>query len=105
MKHYCEACQLVFEGEVCPACGSRKVREPSGTDLCFLCQKPIMWAEMAEDVLTNNGIPFLPRREMGLGLSLNVGPMNDHVRIYVPYDQLARATELMEGLFTDLTED
>lgn len=96
---YCENCQLVFEGNRCPACGSKTVREPVPNDPCFLCEKQLMWGEMLAEALKNNGIPVILRKKMGMGMALSVGPMAERCKIYVPFVRLEDSVAICEDLF------
>ncbi|HPY63295.1 MAG TPA: hypothetical protein PL100_01785 [Bacillota bacterium] len=96
---YCESCQLVFEGDRCPACGCKRVREPLPNDPCFLCEKQLMWAEMLAEALKNNAIPVILKKRMGMGMALSVGPMAEHCKIYVPFARLDDSLEICEELF------
>ena len=59
---YCEKCSRVFDGERCPACGSRRVRQPAEGDLCFLAEQDYLTTSMLEDVLKQENIPFLTKQ-------------------------------------------
>jgi len=97
---YCEKCGRVFEDGRCPGCNSRKVRAPEPTDTCFLTEQDYVSSGILEDVLQQNGIPFLKKQVMGAGLAIKVGPMLDRSRFYVPYPQLETAEEIVEDLFS-----
>ena len=57
---YCEKCSRIIEEEVrCPHCGSRKIRLPETKDPCFLTELDFIPSGILEDVLKQNGIPFL----------------------------------------------
>ena len=102
---YCEKCSRMIEGERCPVCKSRKVRAPEATDTCFLTEQDYVSGGILEDILQQNGIPFLKKQVMGAGLAIKVGPMLDRSRFYVPYPQLERAEEIVEELFSVQAED
>ena len=97
---YCEKCRRIIETDRCPVCKSRKVREPGPDDLCFLTEQDYLFSGMLEDVLKQNGIPFLKKEVLGAGLSIKVGPMLDRSRFYVLYGLLDQARTVMEDLFT-----
>ena len=99
MSRYCENCQLVYDGDRCPACGSKKGREPQENDPCFLCEKQILWGEVLEDALKQNGIPVVFKKRLGIGLALKVGPMMEWVKVYVPYARLEESRAIVETLF------
>ncbi len=100
---YCEKCRsAVNEGEkVCPVCGGKKLRPVREDDPCFLAEKDQIWSEVVEDLLKDNGIPFLMKGRMGAGLAINVGPMFEKNRYYVNYADLERAKELVDSVFAE----
>ena len=95
---YCEHCQIAFDGDTCPECGSLG-RTPRGDDYCLLTQQPGIFAKMLLDVLEQNGIEAAERATQGAtGIFSN---MNMEIyRIYVPIEQFARAAELRDELFS-----
>ena len=95
---YCEKCSRVFDGERCPACGSRRAREPEAGDLCFVTEQDYLRTGMVEDVLKQEGIPFLTRGVMGAGLAFKAGPTLERTRFYVTYDRLRLAEEIVDEL-------
>ena len=97
---YCEKCKRIIDAGRCPACGSRKVREPAPDDLCFLTEQDYLSSGILEDMLKQRGIPFLIKNVMGAGLAIKVGPMLDRSRFYVPYSNLKNAEALVEDLFS-----
>ena len=96
---YCEKCCRIIEGSRCPVCGGRKVREPGPKDPCFLAERDYLSSGILDDVLRQNGIPFLKKDVMGAGLAIKVGPMLDRSRFYVPFEMLDRAAAIADGLF------
>ena len=96
---YCEKCRMNTEGDCCPECGRKKLREIREDDPCFLIERDAIWSEVVEDFLKENGIPFLTKGKMGAGLAIHVGPMFEKNRYYVPYACLERARELTDALF------
>ena len=103
---YCETCNHLAEGDRCPVCGSRNLREPKEKDPCFLTEQDFVSSGILEDVLKQNGIPFLRKNVLGAGVAIKVGPMLDRGRFYVAFDLLPKARELTEDLFApDETAD
>ena len=96
---YCEKCCRIIDENRCPACGSRKVREPGPHDPCFLTEQGYLQAGMLKDVLEQNGIHYLVRDVMGAGMAIKVGPMLERSRFYVPYEELRSAEDLVGELF------
>ncbi len=95
---YCEKCSRVFDGERCPVCGSRRVREPADGDLCFLAEQDYLTTSMLEDVLKQENIPFLTKGVMGAGLAIKAGPTLERTRFYVPFERLQEAEEVLDEL-------
>ena len=98
-RMYCEKCCRMIEGDRCPVCKSRKVRQPAAGDVCFLTEQDYVSSGILEDVLKQDGIPFLKKEVMGAGLAIKVGPMLDRSRFYVPLEQLERAAAVVDDLF------
>lgn len=97
---YCEKCKRIFDGASrCPACGSKKLRSPTPTDLCYLTETDPMFGSLLKDVLEQNEIPVLTSSAMGAGMALRVGPMFDQIRFYVPCEYLLPARALVEEIF------
>ncbi len=101
---YCGDCQVAFEGDQCPVCGRKKVREPLSNDACFLCEKQMMWAEMLAEALKNNDIPVFLKKRMGMGMALKVGLMMEHCKVYVPFSCLQKSEEIVDELFSETIE-
>ena len=97
---YCENCQLILEGDVCPLCGSRRVREPAAEDVCFLIEKDQLFGDMLADVLKQEKIPFLQRGRLGAALAMRTGGLLESQRFFVRYDDLPRARAVTEELFS-----
>lgn len=96
---YCEKCKRVFEGERCPTCRKGRVRQVRPDDPCFLTEKSSPFSGMLEDVLRQNGIPFLTGGRLGAGLSTYVGSILEATRFYVRLSDLERASGIVEELF------
>ena len=102
---YCEKCKRIIEAERCPVCKSRKVREPSPKDPCFLTEQGYIHSGILEDILKQNGLPFLKKDVMGAWLAIKVGPMLDRSRFYVPYERLEEAESIVDELFSRTGEE
>ena len=98
---YCAKCQKIIATRSCRDCGSYWVREVLPEDVCYLTEREQIWGEMLEDVLRQNGIPYVIRRTLGAGLSMSVGAMLECYRFYVPFGALAAAQEIVDELFPD----
>ena len=102
---YCENCCRVIEADRCPVCKSRKIREPGPKDPCFLTEQDYISSGMLEDVLKQDGIPYLKKGVMGAGMAIKVGPMLERSRFYVPFERLDSAKAVMDALFADPEEE
>ncbi len=65
----------------------------------------MIWSEVAEDVLKDNGIPYLIKGRLGAGLAVYVGQMFEKNIFYVPYEKLEEARELTERIFAEAKEE
>ena len=97
---YCEKCRLVFDGERCPSCKSKKIRNPYPDDICFLTEKEYIWSGMLADVLEQNNIPFERKNVLGAGITVRIGYSFEIVRFYVFYRHLEAAEDIVEELFS-----
>ena len=95
---YCEKCRRIFEEEKCPVCRHSRVRNPEPGDLCFLTEQDYVSSGILEDVLKQDGIPYLRKDVMGAGMAVKVGPMLDRGRFYVMYEKLPDARAVVEGV-------
>lgn len=98
---YCPHCHILTVNTRCPICLSREVRLPEAEDYCFLTEKEKLWAPTLEDILRQNGIPFLSQSVLGAGLVSRLGSSFERVRVFVPYAFYDRARELEHGFFSD----
>ena len=101
---YCEKCRRIIEEDRCPFCKSRKVREPEPEDICFLTERDYVSSGILEDVLKQQGIPYLKKDVMGAGMAIKVGPMLERSRFYVSFGQLQEALSVVDGLFSAVQE-
>ena len=98
---YCEKCCRVIEADRCPVCKSKRVREPEAKDPCFLTEQDYLSSGILEDLLKQNGIPYLKKDVMGAGLAIKVGPMLERSRFYVPFELLESARAVAEEVFPE----
>ena len=99
-ERYCEKCSRIVEDDRCPVCKSRKTREPRELDPCFLTELDYISTGILEDLLRQNGIPYLKKDVMGAGMAIKVGPMLERSRFYVSYGQLDSAKTILEEAFS-----
>ncbi len=96
---YCPKCRIAFEGERCPKCRKERTTPPQPDDLCFLTETGHVWNGMLKDVLGQNGIPALCESTLGAGLAMQAGTIFEKFRFYVRYEDLPKASALVDGLF------
>ena len=96
---YCPNCQIIFSEAVrCPVCGRKKVRESFPEDICFLTEVTPVFGGMLKDVLEQNEIPVLSNSNIGAGMAMRAGSMFERIKLYVRYDHLLRAKEIVNEL-------
>ena len=96
---YCENCGILTELSRCPVCSNRELRVPLASDYCFLTEKELLWSNVLEELLTDNGIPCVTKNALGAGLTSKIGAMQERTRFYVPYLKLKTARALEEEFF------
>ena len=64
----------------------------------LLVEKEEMWARMLLHVLEDHGIPCTALPVYGAGFVMRTG-MQDRLQVFVPAEQLAQASELVQELF------
>ena len=97
---YCPGCRILFdEGAKCPLCGSKKVRNVSPEDICFLTEAEPIQGVMLRDVLEQNGIPVLSSSTIGAGMAARAGSMFERTKFYVRSEHLKITKEIVDELF------
>ncbi|MBQ4423383.1 MAG: hypothetical protein II872_03610 [Clostridia bacterium] len=99
MALYCESCMKLVEGEICPRCRSRKLREPEAGDFCLVEEVPYMQAEMLKELYADNGIPCTTRSALGAAITVKLGVNVGRVRLYVPFERFDEAKDLYDAFF------
>ena len=97
---YCPNCNRLSDEKRCPICGSRDLRDPISTDYCFLVDKKVIWATALEDLLKDNGIPYVTENTLGAGLAAKIGPALERKQFFVPYSHYSTAKALEEDFFS-----
>ena len=95
---YCERCQLLTEGEICPECGKKCRRDPLPEDPCFLLSCGQIWADMACDLLEQEKIPYLKQGSVGAAMTVLAGFSIEQYSLYVPFAQYERAKEITRAV-------
>lgn len=98
--YYCPKCQVLSSETTCPSCAGKELREPMPDDPVLLITADEMKAEMIEAALKDQGVPF-EERISGLGgpPAVLVGKSAyTNKNIFVPYEQLQAARDLLIGI-------
>ena len=97
---YCPGCRILFDERAkCPLCGSKKVRNASPEDICFLTEAEPILGGMLKDVLEQNNIPVLSNSTIGAGMAVRAGSMFERTKFYVRFEHLKTAKEIVDELF------
>ena len=98
---YCERCQRLTEGEICPECGKKCHRDPLPEDPCFLLSGGQIWVDMACELLDQEKIPYLKQGSLGAAMTVLTGFSLEMYSLYVPYAQYDRAREITQAVFPE----
>ena len=101
---YCEKCNSLTGGEVCPVCGSA-LRQPEMNDYILFAVREQMWAEMFIDALRDNGVDAISKPVMGAGLTAKLGMLGEELQIYIPYGSVSLANEISDLMFGEDFEE
>ncbi|NLA71683.1 MAG: hypothetical protein GX850_04585 [Clostridiaceae bacterium] len=71
---------------------------PPAYDPVFLISSPLVWSAHVESYLQERDIPFLKRGQMGAGLAIELGPVNEIYDYYVPREALEQALADLDEL-------
>ncbi len=98
---YCATCQLlVREGDRCPACGSRDLRNVEPTDPVLLMTSDRMEAETVLAAFKDKNIPC-EQRDSGFGAPpaffYGRSPQ-ESVNLFVPFNALDQCREILKGM-------
>lgn len=98
---YCEHCQRLNEGEICPECGKRCKRDALPEDPCFLLSGRQIWVDMACELLDQEKIPYLKQGSLGAAMTVLTGLSLEMYSLYVPFAQYERAREITRAVFPE----
>ena len=102
MIYFCEKCFMASEEKQCHCCGRTNLRGVQQDDMCFVCEKPIIWGEMLVNALKDNGVPVNFTKRLGIGAAMKIGPTLDTIKIYVPYYYLEKSVHIVKSMFSDM---
>ncbi len=98
---YCEHCQRLTEGEICPECGKKCKRDALPEDPCFLLSGRQIWVDMACELLDQEKIPYLKQGSLGAAMTVLTGVSLEMYSLYVPFIQYERAKEVTRAVFPE----
>ena len=98
---YCEHCQRLTEGEICPECGKKCKRDALPEDPCFLVSGGQIWVDMACELLDQEKIPYLKQGSLGAAMTVLTGLSLEIYSLYVPFIQYERAREITRAVFPE----
>lgn len=93
--NYCTDCRCVFEGGVCPGCGTANVREAADNDFCFLTEQDSIKSSICEGALNAEGIQCVALSDLS-GIEMSFALPAFRRRLYVPFGQLAQAINVLK---------
>ena len=102
--NYCENCNCLCGGEICPVCGNENLREARENDFCLLTESETGIAGMFGDFLQNDGIPF-QSVPSGSGIRTVFPLPLERRKIYVPFAYYERARALFIDFFEKTTDN
>lgn len=97
---YCTHCKFVTQEAYCPNCGKGNLRTVEPGDYCFVTEKDEMWASMFLEILHDNGVSPIALPVFGAGVVMK-GGVKERQRIYVPYEKLNQALDLLRETFPE----
>ena len=97
---YCERCQRLTEGEVCPECGKKCRRDALPEDPCYLLSGKQIWVDMACELLDQEKIPYLKQGSLGAAMTVLTGLSLEVYSLYVPFAHYEKAREITEAIFS-----
>ncbi len=103
---YCSKCQTIVEENMkCPFCGNKKLRQPEPGDICFLTEAEPIPSGILKDVLDQKRIPVLSNSSIGAGMSMRAGAMFERIKLFVRYENLSDAKQIIEELFASSNDE
>ena len=102
--NFCDNCNVAFESERCPACGTKKTRQVKDDDFCFLLEDNTLHCEVLMGVLETNDIPY-SAMPYGSGVESYIGKSLSNYRIYVPYSSFDKARGILRDMEAQKTEE
>lgn len=97
---YCDRCQVLSRDEqMCPVCGSRKLRIPKENDPILLFTADSGEAERITAAFSDEGIPHMEKNLGGSASSVFFGKSRYmQTRIFVPFGEIDHAKDVMRAI-------
>lgn len=96
---FCEKCNYVTGGKICPCCGNKKLRDVTDEDFCFFTKMDAYNYEMFEYTLNDNGIDTVGVPFYMTGVSYAVVGRAEGRKVYIRYKDLEKAKNVFQTIF------
>lgn len=93
--NYCADCYCAFDGDVCPVCGTDRVRKVNDGDFCFLTERDSIESDICDGALRANGIQCVTMPGLS-GIEMSFAVPAFRRRLYVPFGQLMQAINVLK---------
>lgn len=93
--NFCERCNIACEGERCPRCGSKKVREVREEDICLVAQVQRDFGDSLKENLEREGIPCI-LAPFGTGVRAKFALPLERYLLYVEYRHYDRVLRIVK---------
>ena len=103
MLYYCEKCHAINDQDYCQSCGKKNLRNPDKGDHCFLIEVNSMFGEMFIGILEEENIRYVAMPS-GNGVRSNSALKLENLKIFVVYEFLNRAKELLNEILSNFEE-
>ena len=95
-KWFCERCNTLSDAAACSSCGTTG-RPVQADDMVLLTTSDFANVDIVTGMLKSFDLDPLVQTRYGRGFVIEAGSMLETYRIYVPYQQYARARELVDN--------
>jgi RNA polymerase subunit RPABC4/transcription elongation factor Spt4 len=97
---YCERCQVLCRDEqMCPVCGSRRLRVPEENDPVLLFTTDAAEAERITAAFSDEGIPHMERNLGARVPFTSLGKSRrTQTRVFVPFGEVNHAKDVMQAI-------
>ena len=98
--NFCENCNFLVEGEVCPKCGNENIREVKAEDFCFFMDIDDFYCTMLEEALKANGIEAVCVPYYTGGVTYGSAGRAGGRHVFVRHKDFESAGEIYDELFS-----